>query len=302
MRRPAVAIAPDYADWAGEAIVAAGGDVVDLDAAEALVWLTRRPTELADVLRSHPGLAWVHLLPAGIETLVESGVIDDGRVWTCGKGAYAAAVAEHALALILAAKHHLVEFARATTWTESLGSSLSANTVVIVGGGGIATELIRLLVPFGCEIVVVRHRGLPLDGATRVTTDIDAVVSKADVVVLAAAVTDHTVRLLGRRRFEAMRPDAIVVNVARGRLIDTDALVEALANNRIGAACLDVTDPEPLPDDHPLWRFDNCLITPHTANPPDLTLPAAVRRLTDNIRRWAAGEPLIGVIDPSLGY
>ena len=93
-----------------------------------------------------------------------------------------------------------------------------------------------------------------------------------------------------------------LVNVARGKHIVTDELVEALRGGVIGGAGLDVTDPKPLPDDHPLWSVPNCIITPHVANTPKMALPLLAARITENVRRWASSEPLIGLVDPSLGY
>jgi phosphoglycerate dehydrogenase-like enzyme len=99
-----------------------------------------------------------------------------------------------------------------------------------------------------------------------------------------------------------MRPDAWLVNVARGPHVDTDALVTALRDGAIGGAALDVTDPEPLPDGHPLWELERCIITPHTADTPEMIEPLLARRIRDNVERFAAGQPLIGVVDPAAGY
>ena len=99
-----------------------------------------------------------------------------------------------------------------------------------------------------------------------------------------------------------MRRDAWLVNVGRGALVDTPALVEALRDRRIGGAALDVTDPEPLPPDHPLWQLDNCLVTPHTADTPDMVRPLLAGRISENVRRFGASEDLVGLVDPEAGY
>jgi phosphoglycerate dehydrogenase-like enzyme len=120
--------------------------------------------------------------------------------------------------------------------------------------------------------------------------------------VLAAPLTDQTRGLIGERELDLIGPDGWLVNVARGPIVQTDALVAALREERLGGACLDVTDPEPLPDGHPLWDFENVLVTPHVANPPDLEIDLLAARVAENVRRFAAGQSLTGQIDPGLGY
>jgi D-3-phosphoglycerate dehydrogenase len=124
----------------------------------------------------------------------------------------------------------------------------------------------------------------------------------AQHVVLATPATAATSRLIGRPQLEAMREDAWLVNVARGSVVDTDALVAALRTGQIAGAALDVTDPEPLPDGHPLWDLPNALITPHVATPPDAEARHFARRVRENVQRLAAGEELEGVVDPEGGY
>ena len=124
----------------------------------------------------------------------------------------------------------------------------------------------------------------------------------ARIVFLALALTPGTEKIIGSAELAAMRPDAWLVNVARGRHVDTGALVAALRNGAIGGAALDVTDPEPLPDGHPLWRLENCIITPHTADTPEMVERLLARRIQDNVARFAAGQPLTGLVDPAAGY
>ena len=120
--------------------------------------------------------------------------------------------------------------------------------------------------------------------------------------MLTVALTAQTQGLIGRAELAAMNPDGWLVNVARGGVVDTEALVEALRTGQIGGAALDVTDPEPLPARHPLWGLPNCLITPHTADTEEMTQPLLARRITENVRRLAAGQDLVGLLDPDLGY
>ncbi len=127
-------------------------------------------------------------------------------------------------------------------------------------------------------------------------------ISDADAVVLACALTPKTERILGEAEFALMQDDAWVINVGRGRLIDTEALVRALTTGVIAGAARDVTDPEPLPADHPLWRLENCVITPHIGNTREMAVPLLSARVRENCRRWIAGESLIGPVDVALGY
>ncbi len=126
--------------------------------------------------------------------------------------------------------------------------------------------------------------------------------SDARVVFLALALTPQTERIIGAAELAAMRPDAWLINVARGRHVDTGALVAALDRGQIGGAALDVTGPEPLPDGHPLWTQQRCIITPHTADTPDMIIRPLALRIRQNVARFAAGDPLLGQVDPLAGY
>ena len=303
--RPQIAVGPRAADWAAEAIRQGGGEVVTLDRNPAgLVWTDTRAESLREVLAAHPGIAWVQLPQAGVERVVGAGVIDRHRRWTSAKGAYAEPVAEHALALLLAGLRRLPERARARSWGEEAGTSLFGQPVTIIGGGGIAAVLLRLLEPFRAQVTVVRRRPEPLAGAVRTIGDdrLHEALGGAAAVILALALTPATRKLIGRTELAAMERDAWLVNVARGGVVDTEALVEALRSGQIGGAALDVTDPEPLPAGHPLWDLPNCLITPHTADTEDMTQPLLTRRITENIQRLTAGQELLGRIDPDHGY
>jgi phosphoglycerate dehydrogenase-like enzyme len=165
-------------------------------------------------------------------------------------------------------------------------------------------ELLRLLEPFRVETTIVRHRPEPLAGASRtVGTDrLPEALAGARAVVLALALTPVTRKLIGTAELAAMERDAWLVNVARGALVDTGALLHALRSGQIGGAALDVTDPEPLPAGHPLWDLPNCLITPHTADTEEMTQPLLAHRIAENVRRLAAGQALVGQVDPDLGY
>jgi phosphoglycerate dehydrogenase-like enzyme len=303
---PRIAVGPWPADWAAEAIRRGGGEPVPLDQGpEGLVWTDGGAMDhLRGVLAAQPRISWVQLPQAGIERAVDAGVIDHQRRWTSAKGAYAEPVAEHALALLLAGLRLLTIRARARSWGEPGGVSLFGQPVTIVGAGGIATVLLRLLEPFRAQVTVVRRRADPLPGAARtVGTDrLAEALAGARAVVLTLALTSETKDLIGQAELAAMDRDGWLVNVARGGLVDTGALLDALLAGQIGGAALDVTDPEPLPPGHPLFSLPNCLITPHTADTEEMTRPLLAGRIAENVRRLAAGQELVGRVDPDLGY
>jgi phosphoglycerate dehydrogenase-like enzyme len=286
-----------------EAIVAGGGAVVEPSEAAVLVWTdpVDRPG-LEALLADAPGIRWVQLPFAGAEPFVP--LLGDGRTWTSTKGAYSEPVAEHALALGLAGLRLLPARARAREWGPQGGHRLMGGRVTVVGGGGIAEALLRLLAPFHVEATVVRRRVAPVAGATDVVGPdrLHDVLPGADLVFLALALTPETVGIIGAPELALMEPHAWLVNVARGRHVVTDDLVDALRGGTIGGAALDVTDPEPLPAGHPLWDLENCLVTPHTANTWEMAEPLFARRVTDNLVRYRRGEELLGLVDARLGY
>jgi phosphoglycerate dehydrogenase-like enzyme len=299
-------VAPFAAPFATEAVEAGGGRVVD-DPVEAdgVVWLDpHRPDRLADVLVAGREVRWVQLPSAGVERTVEAGLVDHDRVWTCAKGAFAEPVAEHALALSLAGLRRFPERARARAWGEPAGLSLYDSQVVILGGGGIARALLQQLAPFRVHTTVVRRSAEPVPGADRTVAagDLHSVLPGARVVVLALALTPESTHVIGAAELDLMDETAWLVNVARGRHVDTDALVAALGAGAIGGAGLDVTDPEPLPEGHPLWDAPHCLVTPHTADTLDMVIPHLAARIRANVAHLARGEELEGLVDPDAGY
>ena len=289
-----------------DVVASAGGQVVeDPNEAEAIVWTNPFDVDgLRGVLADAPDAHWVQLPWAGVEHYADAAIFDDGRTWTCGKGVYAEPVAEHALALLLAGFRDFPERVRATKWGRQSGRSLYDGKVTILGGGGITEALLPLLAPYRVTTTIVRKRPDLLPGADRVVgaDQLDASLADADAVILALALTPETDGVIARTQLDAMPDHAWLINVARGRHIVTDDLVAALKDGAIGGAGLDVTEPEPLPEGHPLWDAPNCIITPHTANTLEMAQPILSARIAENIRRYIAGEPLIGLVDPKLGY
>lgn len=291
------------------AVERAGGAVSPLDErTRGIVWSgSSGGAALVEALRRAPGVEWVQLPWAGIDPFAEvlPAFRGDGRVWTSGKGVYAGPVAEHALTLTLALLRRLPRRVRAGEWRRDRASrTLHGTDVVIVGAGGIATELLRLLEPFGVHATVVRRTDGELAGAARtVTLDrLEDVASGASVLVVAAALTDETRGAVGAEVLAALAPGAVVVNVGRGPIIDTDALVAALDSGHLGGAGLDVTDPEPLPTGHPLWNSTDCVITPHVADAMATTPALLAARVAHNVRAFLGEAEFAGRIDLDAGY
>ncbi|TFC01834.1 hydroxyacid dehydrogenase [Cryobacterium adonitolivorans] len=305
----AVTILPAETALFADAVGRAGGAVAPLSpATRGLIWLSYdRAAELGEVLAENPQIGWVQLPWAGVDAFAD--VLSRHQradlLVTSAKGAYAQPVAEHALALILASLRVLPERARARSWNVApAGASLYGRSVLIIGAGGIARELIRLLEPFGTHIVVMRRSSQPVPGAARTVPvgQLTAELPLADVVVVAAALTGDTRHLLGVAELALMAPTAHLVNIARGPLVDTDALVAALAAGALAGAAIDVTDPEPLPDGHPLWNEPRCLITPHMADTPEMTAPLLAERIRRNVAALLGNGPFVGVVDLVAGY
>jgi len=307
--RPAVgpiAIVPEVNDLFAEAVRSGGGTVTDAqDDARAIVWTSHGSAPLEGYLDSHPNVGWVQLPLAGVDAYRELIARRSDLLWTSAKGSFAQPVAEHALTLTLALLRELPKRILATTWnTNKTGTSLFGLEVLIVGAGGIALELIRLLEPFGVTITIVRRSPDAVPGAHRTVTSehLLDVLPDADVVVIAAAFTDDTKHLIGEVELTAMRDTAILVNIARGGLVDTDALAGALASRLISGAGLDVTDPEPLPDGHPLWNEQLAIITPHVADTPEMVQPLLADRIQENTEAFLGDGRFVGVVDAKLGY
>ena len=312
-RRPTpgpIAVLPESNPLFVDAIEAGGGTVGELsDDTRGVVWLTASlPDHLQAVLDSHPKIEWVQLPWAGVDAF--SGLLATYTdkplpLWTSAKGAYSEPVAEHALALTLALLRGLPQKAHATSWAkEEIGLSLFGRNVVIVGAGGIAVEIMRLLAPFRVKVTIVRRSSAPLAGADRTVAaaDLLEVLPGADVVILAAASTGDTAKMFGAAQFAAMKPSSVLVNIARGALVDTDALVAALAAGEIDGAGLDVTAPEPLPDGHPLWTEPRCIITSHSADTKAMTNPLLAGRISTNVKALLETGRFVGVVDVAAGY
>lgn len=260
---------------------------------------------LEKLLAEHDSIDWVQLPLAGVDKFLPIIRSHTHVTFTSAKGAYSKPVAQHGLALTLALMNDLHRRARASEWDSvQTGEMLFGKRVTILGGGGIAEEYARLIAPFDCEITAVRHSETPMPGAQRTvkTSEFASLLPETDVLFLASALNDETRAIVNADALRALPKSAIVVNISRGPVVDTDALVTALKNNEIFGAALDVTDPEPLPTGHALWSEPRALITPHTADTIEQVLQLLGERFADNIERRGRGEELAGVVNPERGY
>jgi D-3-phosphoglycerate dehydrogenase len=278
-----------------DAVRRAGGEPAPIEEADALVFAEETLDGLPNLVR--PNIRWVFLGWSGTDGVIARGLVTDERKWSSARGLYGVAVAEHAVALLLAGAKCLGKLTRAGRWTPPPDGALlvQGKRVLVIGAGDIGKALIPRLKAFDLDVTVLVRTWRSVDGADSVITgdELHDALPEHHFVVLALSLTPDTRHMIGAAEFELMRPNAWLVNVARGAHVDTDALVDALRRAAIGGAALDVTDPEPLPAEHPLWTFENVIISPHTACPPSFVCDLLTDRLEENVRRFSAGETLV---------
>ncbi|MEZ4451925.1 MAG: D-2-hydroxyacid dehydrogenase [Nannocystaceae bacterium] len=276
-----------------------------IDDAEAILgWIT------PEVVRRGRALRWVHLFAAGVERFCTPELAAAPIVVTCERGIHGAAVADHAMALLLGLTRGLAPALRpqaARTWNREPPPrllELAGRRAVIVGFGGIGQAIAARARAFGLRIVAVAREARPApEGVDRVVgrRDLEEALDGAEVLFLAAPLTEETQGRIDDAALARLARGALVINVGRGGLVDHDALTRALSSGHLGGAGLDVTHPEPLPEDHPLWSREDVLLTPHVAGLSDRVMARRLELAADNLRRFAAGEALRGVVDPRVG-
>ena len=256
---------------------------------------TQGVDERLEIIGRMPSLRVLQLVSAGYEQVL--GLIPEHVTLCNGRGLHDASTAEHTLALILAAQRELPRWAidqRERRWAPAPQRSLADSRVMIIGYGSIGEAIERRLSPFETDVVRVASRARPQQDVHGVE-DLHGLLPEVDIVVLVTPLTEATRGLFGAREFALLRDDALVVNVGRGAVLDTDALLAQ--NGRIRAA-LDVTDPEPLPLEHPLWEAPGVYFTPHVAGGSTAFYPRAKAFMDAQLARWAAGRPLVNVVRP----
>ncbi len=260
-----------------------------------------------------PNLRWVHSAAAGVERLLVPARRVRGLTITNGRGVFSRPIAEYALMMVLAVNRRLpqlLELAAERTWQPLEGRELRDTTLGIIGFGSIGRAIAEVAAPFGPRILALRRSGGPRPGEPPLPTGVELggpetfgdVLAASDFVILALPLTPETEDLIDDRVLALMKRSAWLVNVARGRLIVERALLRALHEGTIGGAVLDAFREEPLGPDSPFYGLPNVIVTPHTSWSSGRVATATMELFAENLRRYAAGEPLLNTVDAGAGY
>jgi phosphoglycerate dehydrogenase-like enzyme len=269
---------------------------------------TNNGARVRKLLDAAPKLRWYHSVGAGVEDLVGVREFRDrGITLTNNSGPYDIQIAEHALAFILAGAKRLHVYRDQQTrrnWKEHRQDELRGSTLVVYGLGSIGGEIARLGAALGMHVIGVRRRVEAVAGVDRIVPPelLADVAAEADYLAIAAPLTRSTRGAISRDVMGRMKTTAWIVNIARGAIVDEDALVEALRAGRLGGAGLDAFTTEPLPADHPLWTLENVMISPHSSNSSPHVRERTLALFNENLRRFKAGEDLLNRVDFEAGY
>jgi phosphoglycerate dehydrogenase-like enzyme len=288
---------------------------------EVVSWPEEQPSEDPEILATlsvvgeseegvasalRPTVRWVHVLGAGIDAFPLDRLGD--RILTCSKGATSVPIAEYVLAVMLAHAKRLPEewlSEPPAQWNMPqfgpLGT-LAGATLGLIGVGAIGTEVAKRALPFDMKVVAHRRSSSPMPLADIEAASLEEVLERADHLVVTAPSTPETYHLVGEDTLKLVKPGVHIVNIARGPLVDSEALLAALDDGRVARASLDVAEGEPLPAGHPLYSHPKVKLTPHLSNSSSRAASRTVEMFTENLARWRAGEPLRGVVDPAVGY
>lgn len=268
----------------------------------------------AELLAGAKAIQWIQMVTAGVETCVSIPAVKERNILVTNMRRISGPIiAEHAIAMTMALTRGLDVFIQAQDkgqWRrndvpEGRMAVIDGKTMLVVGLGGIGSEVAKRAHALGMKVTATRasgRTGPDYVSYVGLPDELPKLVSEADVIVNTAPLTPQTKGIFNAALFAKMKPSAYIINVARGGSIVTDDLVAALKNKKIAGAALDVTEPEPLPPDHPLWKTPNVIITPHIASDSDLGSEAQVEVVRENLRRYAAGEPMLSVVDVARGY
>jgi phosphoglycerate dehydrogenase-like enzyme len=265
-------------------------------------------------LEAAQSLHWMQAFSVGVERCVAvPGLVERGIVLTNMQRTSGPPIAEHAIAMVLALARGLPQYARhqnEARWKDERADQdgmreIAGRTLLVVGLGGIGTEVARRAHALGMRVIATRNssrEGPHFVARVGLANELHALAAEADVVVNATPLTAETSGIFDAAFFAAMKKGGYFINVGRGKSVVTDDLVAALKSGQLGGAGLDVTEPEPLPDGHPLWSLRNVIITPHVAASSDVQNQRYWILVVENLRRYAAGEPLLNVVDIERGY
>ena len=312
---------PLYADYAAEAAIAAPNtEIVSFDGnqdiipgieeADAVAWFWYPRHRLETLARTATKLKWLNVGSAGVDWILDSEIKSKKDLILTDSGpAYDIAIPEYVLAWMLTIAKRVPQFLdhqRKHEWIDEIQGDLYGSTLGVIGLGPIGRGVATRCKAFGMRTMGFRRQQKPVDSVDEVLTGpegLSRLVEESDYIVLAAALTEGTRQVLGKEQIAQLKNTAWVINIARGALIDQEALTIALQERRIGGACLDVFTQEPLPTDSPLWDLPNVLITPHDSHGGGQALAKRRKEVfIDNLRRFAAGEPLENVVSFENGY
>ena len=266
----------------------------------------------ADVLGKATHLQWIQWLAAGVERCVQQPLVQERHLILTNMQRIAApSMAEHVIAVMFALSRHMDYFFKeqqAAHWEQDgapMLSDLEGKTVLVVGLGGIGTEVAKRAHALGMRVIATRASGR--NGPDYVSyvglpDELLKLAAEADFVVNCTPLTPQTTGLFDQAFFRTLKPSAYFLNVGRGKSVVTSDLIAALSAGKLAGAGLDVVDPEPLPADNPLWRLPNVIITPHISANTSVSEQQRIALLRENLRRYTAGEPLLAVVDVSHGY
>lgn len=267
-----------------------------------------------EFLQKASNLVWVQVPTAGVDRYLNIAPLmkNDSIVLTNSRAIHGPAIADHSMAMLLSLTRNLPYYGakqKEQDWDRDDAPSrpiaLKGKTMLVVGLGGIGTEIAQRAHGFSMRVIGTRRSDSPSPKFIEKVgkpTDLMKFLPEADVVVLAVPLTPETKHMIAKPAFDAMKSGSYLINIARGQVVDTTAMLEALKTGKLAGAGLDVTDPEPLTKGHPLWSHPNVVITPHVAGRSAVTDERRTALLVENLRRFAAGEPLLNVVDKKLGY
>jgi len=263
---------------------------------------------VADLAGSE-NLEWLHIFSAGVKEFVSSDKFPARTILTNSSGAFGAAIAEHLLAMLLMIQKRLYryhDYQNRQEWhPEGNAASICGSTTLVVGLGDIGCEFAQRMKLLGSKTIGMKRHASPkpefLD-ELHLIEDLDRILPQADIVSLSLPDTPETYHLMNKNRLTEMKKTAILLNVGRGNVIDTNALCDLMEGGHLMGAGLDVTDPEPLPSNHRLWKIKNVVITPHVSALIPSTRDRQISIAIDNLDRYMKGEPLRNVVDFKIGY
>jgi phosphoglycerate dehydrogenase-like enzyme len=265
-------------------------------------------------VRGGKNLKWVQVMSAGVENVLfmsgGSDLRDSNIVLTNNKIVQGPEIADHAMAMLLVLSRNLRKYIAddlQENWEGRRfeGIELNGKTAVVIGVGGIGMQIATRAWAFGMNVIGVDPEDKPFSPFVKKVVkpdQLDEVLPQADVVFISTPHTEKSHKMMGAREFELLKPHSYFVAVSRGGIYDMGGLVKALDSKRLAGAGVDVTDPEPLPKGHALWKFNNVVITPHIAGRSDRDNERMVGTIKENIKRFVDGEPLINVVDKQKGY